>query len=101
MGKRFLDQYSLLHFASGVIAYFFDISWGMWFLLHTIFEFVENTNTGIDIINNYITIWPGGKPEPDSFVNSIGDTILAMVGWLCAFYLDQIGIQRNWYIRKS
>ena len=62
MGLNFIDQYSYLHFASGIIAYFFDISLLYWLIIHTVFEIMENTENGIFIINKYLTFWPGGKP---------------------------------------
>ena len=41
MGNKFIDQYSLLHFAVGIVVYFWDISLLSWFVLHTIFELIE------------------------------------------------------------
>ena len=90
MGSKFIDQYSLLHFAVGIVVYFWDIPLLTWFVLHTMFELVENTSQGIYFINNYITLWPGGKPKPDSIVNSIGDTIFSILGWIIAYYTDNI-----------
>jgi hypothetical protein len=52
MGTRFLDQYTYLHFAVGIIVYFWNISLLNWIILHTIFEFLENTKTGMKLINN-------------------------------------------------
>ena len=60
MGVRFFDQFTYLHFAVGIIAYFWNISLVYWIVLHAIFEFVENTQMGIKIINKYIVFWPGG-----------------------------------------
>lgn len=97
MGIYLFDQYSLLHFAVGVIAYFWNISFNLTIILHIIFEIIENTNDGMNIINKYLTIWPGGKPFADSKINSIGDTILTAIGWLCAYYLDQMGIKYGLY----
>ena len=91
MGSKFIDQYSLLHFAVGIVVYFWDIPLLTWFVLHTMFELVENTSQGIYFINNYITLWPGGKPKPDSIVNGIGDTIFSILGWIIAYYTDNIG----------
>ena len=51
MGHQLFDQYTYLHFAVGVIAYFWNISLVYWFVLHSIFEFVENTQMGVNIIN--------------------------------------------------
>ena len=97
MGKYFFDQYSYLHFASGIIAYFWNISFKNWILLHTIFEIIENTNLGIYIINNYITFWPGGKNYKDTLINSISDSLFAFIGWLSAYYLDKIGNKFKWF----
>jgi hypothetical protein len=98
MGKQLFDQYTLLHFAVGVIAYFWGMSFTMLFILHTIFEITENTTYGMYLINTLFKgIWPGGKPYADSIVNSIGDTIGAMLGSLCAYYLDYLGSTRGWY----
>ena len=97
MGTRLLDQYTYLHFAVGIIIYFWNISLFKWFILHTIFEFVENIHIGMNIINKYIVFWPGGKPKSDSIINIIGDTSGAMFGWLSAYYLDQLGNKYNWY----
>ena len=49
MGLKLFDQYTYLHFAVGIIAYFFNISILSWFAIHSIFELVENTNIGINI----------------------------------------------------
>jgi len=92
------DQYTLLHIASGISAYFWNISLKNWIILHTIFEITENTNIGMKIINKYIKIWPGGKEKRDSLENSlIGDTTGAIIGWYMAYYLDYIGTKRGWY----
>ena len=101
MGLNLFDQYTLLHFSTGVVAYFWNISLKNWFIIHTIFELLENTNKGVYIINNLkidnIKIWPGGKKEPDALINIVGDTIGAMLGWLVAYYLDYLGKKNNWY----
>jgi hypothetical protein len=45
---------------------------------------------GIHIINKYIVFWPGGKPESDTIINNIGDTLGAVCGWLSAYYLEKL-----------
>ena len=84
MGKHLFDKYTYLHFATGVVIYYWGVSFLNFFILHTIFEITENTQTGVHIIDNYITFWPGGKLAPDSIKNQIGDTIGALLGWLSA-----------------
>ena len=97
MGLLLFDQYTYLHFASGIIAYFFNISILTWFVLHTIFETTENTNIGINIINKYLKFWPGGKPYPDTLSNIIGDTIGTILGWSSAYLLDKYGSKYKLY----
>ena len=96
MGKFIFDQFTYLHFASGIIAYFWGLPIYVWFILHTIFEILENTKFGIKLINK-IFFWPGGKPKADSFINIVGDTIGAMIGWGSAYLVDNIGNKYGWY----
>jgi len=97
MGKYIFDQYTLLHFAVGVICYFWNISFMNTFIIHTLFELGENTNMGMYMINHYIKWWPGGKPFPDSYINNVGDTIGVCLGWYIAYLLDKQGIKYNYY----
>ncbi len=86
MGDRFSDRYSLLHFAMGIIAYFWNISFAIWFLLHMIYELVENTPFAMKIINSF-PYWPGGKEKADSLLNSIGDQFYGMLGWIVSYFV--------------
>jgi hypothetical protein len=96
MGKFTFDQFTYLHFASGIIAYFWGLPIYVWFILHTIFEILENSKFGIKLINK-IFFWPGGKPKADSFINIVGDTIGAMIGWGSAYLVDNVGNKYGWY----
>ena len=97
MGKYIFDQYTYLHFSVGVVAYFFGINLKNWIILHILFEIIENSNLGIKVINQYIKFWPGGKPKADTFINIIGDIIGAILGWVSAYYLDNLGAKYNLY----
>ena len=91
MGKNFIDQYSLLHLAVGIVVYFWGISIKNLIIIHMVFEYIENTTYGIMIINTYLKdIWPGGKNYPDSFTNIISDNIFAIIGWVLAYYIDKL-----------
>ena len=68
-----------------------------WIIIHSIFELLENTDIGVRTINQLISFWPGGKPYADGWMNQIGDTIGALLGWLSSYYLDQIGAENKWY----
>jgi len=87
MGTQLFDQYSLLHFASGVVAYFWGVPFIAWVILHAIFEAAENTATGMRIINSF-PVWPGGKSLADTPANILGDNIASILGWLAAALLD-------------
>ena len=97
MGNQLLDQYSLLHYATGVMAYFWGVPPVPFFLAHVSFEFVENTTPGMDFINTYLTYWPGGKPKADSLSNIVGDNLSAILGWLTASAIDKRGKNQKWY----
>lgn len=96
MGLRFADQYSLLHFASGVVAYFVGVPLIAWIILHAIFEIVENSAFGMGLINK-VSFWPGGKPQADALINSIGDEFFAVLGWIVAYWVDYLGKKYGWY----
>ena len=97
MGKQILDQFSLLHAAVGVVAYFWGVPFWLALGLHFVFEIVENTAWGMSFINNWLTLWPGGKPYADSIVNLISDNVTFAGGWLVAAWLDRVGDERRWY----
>ena len=83
MGTRFTDKYSLLHFATGIVVYYWNVSFPVWFVLHLLFEYAENTSIGMFHINR-LPMWPGGKEDPDSLLNSLGDQAYASIGWFVA-----------------
>jgi len=99
MGGQFLDQYTYLHFAVGIVFYFWGVSLPYWIIIHTLYEIGEITPYGAHLINTYFGhIWPGGgKHVSEPIINGIGDSIGAIIGWLSAYYLDRIGNQYNWY----
>ena len=97
MGQQFLDQYSILHFSSGAIAYFWGIDFFKWLLIHASFEVVENTEGGMKFINENLTWWPGGKPKADKMLNILGDNAAALLGWWVASKLDKTGKEKKWY----
>lgn len=88
MGVRLLDQYSLLHFAVGVAAYFWGVGFWLANALHAAFEVLENTAPGMWAINTGFPVWPGGKPRADAAVNMAGDCLAFAAGWLAAQWLD-------------
>jgi hypothetical protein len=83
MGVYFTDKYSLLHLASGIVVYYWNVSLVAWFIFHLIFELAENTELGMLYIRK-IKLWPGGKSHPDSWLNSAGDQFYSVLGWVIA-----------------
>lgn len=81
MGNYILDQYSLLHFATGVLWRYLNLGFFSLLIFHSIFEYIENSKRGMEYINRYFTFWPGGKPKSDTLINSISDVIVSLIGW--------------------
>lgn len=90
MGKHLFDRFTLLHFAVGVVMFYWGISFTDTLVLHTIFELLENTDMGMHFINKYIKQWPGGKPYADSPINMLGDTIGIALGWYLAYKMKTL-----------
>jgi len=100
MASQFLDQYTYLHFATGIIFYFWGISFTNSFILHSIYEYFEITDFGTKFINTYLgNIWPGGgKHKQEKFIyNGLGDTIGFIIGWVTSYYIDRLGKNMGWY----
>lgn len=97
MGTRLLDQYSLLHFATGIIMYFWNISLKNCVIINIIYEIIENTNIGMKTITEHFKTWPGGKSYSDSVINSIGDVLSGTIGWYLAYHLDKMGNRYKWF----
>ena len=96
MGQKLIDQYSLLHFASGVFFYFLGIKFEIALLLHTLFEIVENIPLGITNVYYLHLFWLGGRNEPDSLLNSVGDTVVFVVGFLLSQIIDKLVKLQNY-----
>lgn len=104
MGYLFLDQYTLLHFAVGVITYFWYFKFWTAFSIHVIFEIIENTPIGMKFLNKYfpkegLFRWPGDKVAPDSLANFAGDNISFALGYLLAQFLDNMSNKYGWYYK--
>jgi hypothetical protein len=97
MGSRVIDQYSLLHTAVGIIAYFWGISWYTLLIVHILFEILENTQVGMTIINTYMPFWPGGKPRADSVLNQISDNAFSLLGWFVSQQADRMSVEKHLY----
>ena len=101
MGKYFFDQYTYLHFASGITAYFWGLSLLEWMAFHLVFELIENSKWGIHFINHYLWFWPGGKDSSDTLENIVGDNVGALLGWVSAYIIDCFATQNGWNKGRS
>jgi hypothetical protein len=88
MGKAWLDEYTPLHVAVGVIAYYWGVSLINLTLLHIVFELLENTEKGMELIRSF-PLWPGGKTHADSVKNQISDTLASALGWIACSQMFQ------------
>ena len=90
MGLKLIDQYTYLHFSVGVISYYWNIKLETFIFFHILYEIIENSNIGMNLINK-ISQWPGGKEYPDSILNIIGDILGGVLGWYSAKLIDHYG----------
>lgn len=79
MGQSFLDTYSLLHYATGVVAYYWGVGFYTFGVAHVVFELLENSSPGMAVIRAF-PFWPGGKSRADSVLNMVGDTVFGLLG---------------------
>lgn len=91
MGYYIFDKFSLLHFSVGIVWNYYNLNLVSLIVLHLLFEYIENTKYGMSFINNYFTLWPGGKSHADSLINSLSDTVFSILGWI--FYEKY---SKNW-----
>ena len=84
MGAAIIDKYTILHFSVGIIFRYLGFNLVSLLIAHTVFEIVEISKPGMFIINKYFKLWPGGKPAPDSTINSVSDIIFSLLGWVIA-----------------
>jgi hypothetical protein len=90
MGTKPMDRFSFLHVATGIVSYYLGISLKWWTILNIAYEIIDNTNCFMYIVNNYIpNIWPGGKPGPDTIINSMGDILSSIFGWYIAYMINK------------
>lgn len=94
----FFDQYSVLHFATGVTAYFWGVNPWVWGVGHLAWEGFENSGAGMQLVNRFWH-WPGrkGPMKQDTLANTIGDNISAQAGYWYAKWLDDYGKEHDWY----
>ena len=87
MGKLLFDCYSVAHAGFGYLAAQFRIPFIIWVIIHMIFEYAENTEWGMRIINqSFMPFWIGPKDYADSPVNILGDNLATIAGYAFGHY---------------
>lgn len=86
MGTKIIDRFSLLHFAAGIVVYYWGLDFKTWLLVNVVFEILENSMYGMWFIKN-VSRWPGGKTKADSLLNSTSDITFGALGWLFASHV--------------
>ena len=85
---NFVTVYTLVHFASGIVAERLGISLFGWIAIHTLFEIWENSTPGIrffrekDSILHKISGLNWRSYGGDTLANSLFDSFAAILGWL-------------------
>ena len=93
--KKFLDVYTFSHAAWGMILFFIvdyleiDFYYGLYIIIFTkiFFEVVENSEFIIRRYRKYYDKYYG-----DSLLNSIGDIIFGLLGYIFAYYFRALAV---------
>lgn len=88
--KFFYDQFSWAHLAAGIIVYYMGITFEQWFWLHLLFEIVENGSMSRKMAQKYIPKFGWDSPIQDTIINTIGDQVFAIIGWLIAYFVNTV-----------
>ena len=98
---QILDQYSYLHFASGVTAYFVGFRLKTWFIIHLGVDLLENSPPGIYLIKKYLYYFWRPREGSDPAWNIVADNVLALVGWISAYYLETWCHERGYGMNRA
>lgn len=96
-----IDQFSYLHFASGITAYFFGFKLKNWMLLHLAFDIFDNSNWGIQFVQKYVSFLKQPRYGSDPPLNIIVDNIISVLGWVSAYYLVQYCTDRGYGVSRA
>lgn len=79
MERHFFDKWLWLHVGVGMLGYTAGINELHYVLIHSAYELLSNTQTGMEIVNK-IPLWPN-KPDIDPVENILADPFWGWVGW--------------------
>lgn len=84
-----IDKYSSVHFIVGFIVYFLNINITILFALSTIYEIYENSRNGCCMSKTIGEKFSFSAGDPETLINSVGDIVCVLLGWICAYYIDK------------
>lgn len=88
MGRDFIDRFSLLHFATGIVAQYWGTPLWLFILGHIAFEIFESTRFGMALFNRLPFL--KGLSGHSTWTNIVGDNLCAWAGWALASYVNDV-----------
>jgi hypothetical protein len=85
MDQYAFDEYSIVHFAIGVLTFQAGFSFVTLAILYAIFKIFSNMSLGMYVIDKYFTPFIGYKLYPESFKNIGTDLALCFIGWIFGY----------------
>ena len=85
MDQYAFDEYSIVHFAIGVLTFQAGFSFVTLAIVYAIFKIFSNMSLGMYVIDTYVTPLLGYKLFPESFKNIGSDLGMCFLGWLIGF----------------
>ena len=86
MDQNAFDEYSIIHFSIGLLAYQSGFSFITLVIFYSIFKIFGNTSFGINIIDKYVSPIFGYKLFPESYKNIISDLGICLFGWFLGYF---------------
>jgi hypothetical protein len=87
MDQYAFDEFSMAHFAFGILSFQTGVSFVSLAILYTIFKVIGNISIGKYVIDSYLTPVLGYKLYSESFKNIVADLSMCFLGWFAGFLL--------------
>ena len=88
MNHSWYDQFTYLHFASGVLFFFWKMKLQQVVVLHLLFQCVD-------------FLWWKKKFDKKFFFNFLGDNAATIIGWYSAFLVNNMNFENRRIFRKQ
>ena len=89
--SKIVDRYTYLHFAAGIIAYYWGFTLIEWISVHIILDIFQRTELGKKVTKFILRIWPESPDlSSESYLNILGDSTFTVLGWCSAYLLDKL-----------